>query len=105
VGTDPVQWSYGLGLGVRVPLPGPFFADVDALLLSQHAGTWDWSTFGIGNLLPTLHAVAGWKVLGSLAVTAGIDVDFYVPGFSRYPAGWTVGEVRLAPRFAVGLGL
>ena len=104
-GTDPVQWSYGIGLGVRVPLPGPFFADVDALLLSQHAGTGDWSTFGMGNLLPTLHAVAGWKVLGPLAVTAGIDVDFYVPGFSRYPAGWTVGEVRLAPRFAIGLGL
>ena len=104
-GTDPVRWSYGIGLGVRVPLPEPFFADVDALLLSQHAGAADWSMVGMGNLLPTLHAVAGWKVFGPLAVTAGIDVDVYVPGLSRYPTGWSVGEVRLEPRFAIGLGI
>jgi hypothetical protein len=104
-GTDPVPWSYGIGLGVRVPLPEPFFADLDALLGSTHTGTEDWSTFGMGNLLPTLHAVAGWRVFGPVAVTAGIDVDVYVPGLSRNPDGSDVGAVRLAPRFAIGLGI
>jgi hypothetical protein len=104
-GTDPVSWSYGIGLGARVTLPEPFFADVDALLGSQHSGAADWSTFGMGNLLPTLHAVAGWRVFGQLAVTAGIDVDVYVPGLSRNSDGSAVGSVRLAPRFAIGLGI
>jgi hypothetical protein len=104
-GTDPVQWSYGIGLGVRVPLPEPFFSDVDVLLGSQHAGAADWSTFGTGNLLPGLHAVAGWAVFGRLAVTAGIDVDVYVPGLSRNPDGSAVGTVRSAARFAIGLEL
>jgi hypothetical protein len=103
-GTDPVQWSYGIGLGVHIPLPEPFFIDVDALLGSQHAGAEDWSTFGMGNLLPTLHAVAGWKVFGPLVVTAGIDVDVSVPGLSRNADGSAVSAVRLAPRFAIGLG-
>jgi len=103
--TDPVQWSYGIGLGVRVPLPEPFFADVDVLLGSQHAGAADWSTFGMGNLLPGLHAVAGWAVFGRLAVTAGIDVDVYVPGLSRNPDGSAVGTARSAARFTIGLEL
>jgi hypothetical protein len=101
--SDPLRWSYGIGLGVRVPLPAPFFADVDALVLSQHADADDWSTVGMGNLLPTLHAAAGWKVFGPLAVTAGVDVDVYVPGMSRNPDGSSVAAVRLAPRFAIGV--
>jgi len=103
--SDPVRWSYGLGLGVRVPLSEPFFADVDALLVSQHAGGDDWTAFGMGNLLPSVHAVAGWKVFGRLAVTAGVDLDVYVPGLSRDPDGSTVDEMRLAPRFALGVQL
>jgi hypothetical protein len=101
--SDPLRWSYGMGLGVRVTLPDPFFADIDALVASQHAGADDWSTVGAGNLLPTLHAAAGWKVFGQLAVTAGIDVDVYVPGMSRNPDGSAVGDVRVAPRFALGV--
>ena len=104
-GTDPVRWSYGLGLGARFEIGDPFFADVDALVVSQHAGTGDWATAGWGNLLPTLHAVAGWKVFGSLAVTAGIDVDVYVPGLSRNPDGSAVGASRVEPRVAIGLEL
>ncbi len=104
-GTDPVLWSYGIGLGARVSLGEPFFADVDVLLGSMHTGTGDWSTVGMGNLLPTLHAVAGWKVFGPLSVTAGIDVDVYVPGLSRSWDGSAVDAVRIAPRFAIGVGI
>jgi hypothetical protein len=103
--SDPVRWSYGLGFGARFDLGEPFFADVDALLGSQHAGTADWNVAGWGNLLPSLHAVAGWKVFGPVAVTAGIDVDLYVPGLSRNPDGSAVGATRVEPRFAIGLQL
>jgi hypothetical protein len=104
-GADPVRWSYGIGLGARVSIGEPFFADVDVLLASMHTGTLDWSTVGMGNLLPTLHAVAGWKVFGSLSVTAGVDVDVYVPGLSRSWDGSAVDEVQIAPRFAIGVGI
>jgi hypothetical protein len=104
-GTDPVRWSYGIGLGARFDLGTPFFLDVDALVGSQHAGTLDWATVGWGNLLPTLHAVAGWKVLGPVAVSAGIDVDVYVPGMSRNPDGSAVDAARVVPRVAIGLQL
>lgn len=103
--TDPVRWSYGLGLGARFDLGEPFFLDVDAVLGSQHAGTADWNVAGRGNLLPSLHAVAGWKVFGPVAVTAGIDVDVYVPGLSRDPDGSAVGATRVEPRFAIGIQL
>jgi hypothetical protein len=101
----PVRWSYGIGLGGRIPLSEPFFADIDATLGSQHVGAADWSTIGWGNLLPSLHAAAGWNVFRSLAVTAGIDVDVYVPGLSRNPNLTAVEEVRFAPRLTVGLEL
>ncbi len=66
---------------------------------------WIGPTVGWGNLLPTLHAVAGWKVFGPVAVTAGIDVDVYVPGMSRNPDGSAVGATRVVPRVAIGLQL
>jgi hypothetical protein len=103
--SDPVRWSYGLGLGARFEIGDPFFVDVDVLLGSQHAGTADWIQVGWGNLLPSLHAVAGWKVFGPVAVTAGIDVDVYVPGLSRDPDGSGVGATRVAPRVVIGLEL
>ncbi len=103
--SDPLRWSYGLGLGARFEIGEPFFADVDALLVSQHAGTADWNVAGWGNLLPSLHAVAGWKVFGPVAVTAGIDLDVFVPGLSRNPDGSAVGATRAVPRFAIGIQL
>jgi hypothetical protein len=103
--SDPLRWSYGLGLGARFEIGEPFFLDVDALLVSQHAGTADWNVVGWGNLLPSAHAVAGWKVFGPVAVTAGIDVDVYVPGLSRNPDGSAVGTTRAEPRLAIGIQL
>jgi hypothetical protein len=102
---DPLRWSYGLGLGARFDLGEPFFLDVDAVLVSQHAGSADWNVVGWGNLLPTAHAVAGWRVFGRVAVTAGIDVDVYVPGLSRNADGSAVETTRVQPRLAIGLQL
>ena len=105
-GTDPVRWSYGLGLGARFDARRAVLRGRGRAASSRSTrarGTGPRS--GWGNLLPTLHAVAGWKVFGPVAVTAGIDVDVYVPGMSRNPDGSAVGASRLAPRLAIGLEL
>jgi hypothetical protein len=101
--TDPLAWSYGLGIGGRIPVTRTYFVDVDAVLGSQHTGAAEWDSFGVGNLLPTLHAVAGWKVNKWVAVTAGFDADLYVPGLSRNPDGSAVADLRIAPRLAIGI--
>jgi hypothetical protein len=101
--SEPLNWCYGLGFGGHVPL-GPVSADVDLSMYSLHVGPDDWYLSAPGNLLPQFRCALGVTVFG-FRLTAGVSVDIYTPYLSSESDGSPTEEVRLVPRFIVGLQL
>ncbi len=103
-GTDPAQWSFGLGLGGRSDI-GPFFLDYDAALMVDRQGFTAWPD-PIGETYPRARIVLGLPLFGGdISVFAGVSSRVLVPYLSAAMAGADPATAVFQPSFIVGVHL
>jgi hypothetical protein len=81
--SDPLLWSFGLGVGVHLPKE-PFFMDIDLSCHSRNRGGIDTdATTSAGHLLPILRGTAGIQLGNKVGLCAGSSINILVPGLYR----------------------
>ncbi|MCZ6679075.1 MAG: hypothetical protein O7E52_17720, partial [Candidatus Poribacteria bacterium] len=72
---DPVRWSYGIGIGGRIPLSERLFLNIDGVSRHVHYGSWD--NDGV-TLLNKLRLAVGWEQHRRFTLFGGIALNVFV---------------------------
>jgi len=100
---EPKDWSFGLGLGYRVPL-GPYFFDADAQWRAGYQN--GFRSFAVQ---PSQSAVGrilfGGRVEGPLALVGGVSVELRIPGLTLEAGGSAATAYSWTPEFVFGIQL
>jgi hypothetical protein len=93
--SEPLEWSYGAGLGITFPF-GPFYADVDATLNAMQEGFDRWDRTAFSSLLPRVSLTCGFKIW-RFGVYGGVGLGLEFPGMYRESNPSQVYEIPLSP--------
>jgi hypothetical protein len=78
--SDPLLWSFGLGVGFHLP-EEPFFLDIDLSCHSKQRGNIDTDTHRPAeHLLPVLRGIAGIQLGKKVGIFAGSSINILIPG-------------------------
>lgn len=96
--SEPLEWSFGGGLGFQLAL-GHFFLDFDASVLqwlvsSQPLTSWDPAT-----LKPEVRVAAGFAPRGGLGVLVGASAELEIPGWHTSAES----QPRITPAAFIGV--
>jgi len=103
---DAPVWSYGVGMGGRIPLSA-FFINMDVLCQSVQEGFDSWYILDNLDLLPEFRLYAGLETKKGFGVFAGLSYLVFVPGWYPDPQAEPAdqGRFHLRPRPIFGLQL
>ncbi len=95
--SDPLEWSYGFGLGVEVPLFEPVFIDVDASLSQWLGGPGSPSINDPASVKPDLRVAARILRRPGFAFLAGASFELAIPGWHD------TSDLKITPTAFVGM--
>ena len=107
--SDPMRWSYGIGMGGHTPLSRRFFMNIDGVVRHVHYGVWDKDNQD--NFLTKLRVAIGWEQYERLSVFGGIALNVFLSGASDasdfaysldYLTEWGGVKIRLWPGVFAG---
>jgi hypothetical protein len=78
--STPARWSYGLGLGVEVPLDR-FFINYDLSVHDHRLGSDGWHVAGGPSFIPEARALGGFSFAAHFGMYVGGSVQFFIPGW------------------------
>lgn len=108
--SDPMRWSYGIGMGGHTPLSRRFFMNIDGIVRHVHYGVWDKDNQD--NFLTKLRVAIGWEQYERLSVLGGIALNVFLSGESEasdfaygldYLTKWGSVQIRLWPGIFAGV--
>ena len=108
--SDPMRWSYGIGMGGHTPLSEHFFMNIDGVVRHVHYGVWDKDDQD--NFLTKLRIAIGWEQYQRLSVFAGIALNVFLSGASEasdfaygldYLTEWGDVKIRFWPGIFAGV--
>ena len=108
--SDPMRWSYGIGMGGHTPLSEHFFMNIDGVVRHVHYGVWDKDNQD--NFLTKLRVAIGWEQYQRLSAFAGITLNVFLSGASDasdfaygldYLTEWGDVKIRLWPGVFAGV--
>ena len=108
--SDPMRWSYGIGMGGHTPLSEHFFMNIDGVVRHVHYGVWDKDDQD--NFLTKLRVAIGWEQYQRLSVFGGIALNVFLSGASEasdfaygldYLTEWGDVKIRLWPGVFAGV--
>ena len=108
--SDPMRWSYGIGMGGHTALSERVFMNVDGVVRHVHYGVWDKDDQD--NFLIKLRVAIGWEQHQRLSGFAGIALNVFLSGESEasdfahgldYLTEWGDVNIRLWPGVFAGV--
>ena len=108
--SDPMRWSYGIGVGGHTPLNGRLFMNIDGIIRHVHYGVWDKDNQF--NFLTKLRIAVGWEQYQRLSAFGGIALNGFVSKTSEasdfahgldYLTEWGDVKIRLWPGVFAGV--
>ena len=108
--SDPMRWSYGIGMGGHTPLSRRLFMNIDGVVRHVHYGVWDKDNQD--NFLTKLRVAIGWEQYERLSVFGGIALNVFLSGESEasdfaygldYLMEWAGMQIRLWPGIFAGV--
>ena len=108
--SDPMRWSYGIGMGGHTPLSEHLFMNIDGVVRHVHYGVWDKDNQD--NFLTKLRVAIGWEQHERLSAFAGITLNVFLSGESEasdfaygldYLTEWGDVKIRLWPGVFAGV--
>ena len=108
--SDPIRWSYGIGMGGHTPLSRRFFMNIDGIIRHVHYGVWDKDNQD--NFLTKLRVAIGWEQHRRLSVFGGVALNVFLSGESEasdfahgldYLTKWGGVQIRFWPGVFAGV--
>ncbi len=108
--SDPMRWSYGIGMGGHTPLSEHFFMDIDGVVRHVHYGVWDKDNQD--NFLTKLRIAIGWEQYEHLSAFGGIALNVFLSGENEasdfahgldYLTEWGDVKIRFWPGVFAGV--
>ncbi|MBN1410632.1 MAG: caspase family protein [Spirochaetales bacterium] len=81
--SDPMYWTYGLGIGINIPI-NQLFLNIDFIAHSVHKTAEDWYVTDLTNFMPQARLLFGIRIGQWVGVFGGVACNMVFPTFFDY---------------------